>query len=109
MSTTSERDAIINRILESELVRLTYTPAGHMQADSDGRFVYYSQFDEIVQYVVELRRVVEIDKLLLEAAKYLLLAAKGREDGPTSWCATRKRWFDKVEERNDEFENDPRT
>lgn len=31
--------------------------------------------------------------LLIQSAKHLLLAATGRDDGPTSWTKTRERWM----------------
>lgn len=36
---------------------------------------------------------IERLKKLLTAAKHLILAAKGPEDGPTSWTDTRNRWM----------------
>lgn len=53
--------------------------------------LYYSKF-------VKSKRAF----MLVEAAKHLLLAAKGPEGGPTDWNETRQRWFDHVKE----LEND---
>lgn len=41
---------------------------------------------------------IEHLKLIILAAKHLILAAKGPIDGPTSWEETKERWMFRVEE-----------
>ena len=47
------------------------------------------------------KRDKEIGRLrrLVTAAKHLLLAAHGPEDGPTSWNETRERWLQEAKAR----------
>lgn len=40
----------------------------------------------------------ERQKMLIEAAEHLLLAATGRDDGPTSWTETRDRWLERAKQ-----------
>lgn len=41
---------------------------------------------------------IERLRLMLKAAKHLLLAATGPDDGPTSWTETRQRWMAEYED-----------
>lgn len=45
---------------------------------------------------------IEKMKLLIKAAKHLILAAKGPTDGPTNWDETRNRWIKLAEEIENE-------
>lgn len=98
--------ALIKLMAAMAADNLDCATSGRRDPDCDDevmrQIIQWSKDTDQAAQEVEAFRVVPHMRMLLKAAKYLILAAKGPEGGPESWDETRDRFLEHLKELDDE-------